>query len=262
LQVEQNIYGLLNPIIEIAKKASFEVLKIYNGGSFGITEKEDGSPLTAADTLASKIICEGISKINNYPIISEENVEIPFAIRSKYNYFWLIDPIDGTKEFIKKNGEFTINIALIEKDEAVLGIVLAPVKNELYYAVKGCGAYFEKKGRVCKLQCGHFKIGDEGLRIPISMSYLNKETEDYIDNFKNHIKIARGAALKFMMIANNEADLYPRLAPTMEWDTAAPQIIIEEAGGQLINVETNERMKYNKVSLENPSFITLSTLYK
>jgi 3'(2'), 5'-bisphosphate nucleotidase len=259
LHADQNIYKLLNPLVEIAKKASSEVLKLYNTGEYNVVEKDDLSPLTSADIVANKIICEGISKLNNYPIISEENKEVPLEIRSEYNYFWLIDPIDGTKEFVKRNGEFTINIALVKKDEPILGIVLAPVKEELYYAVKGYGAYLEKNGKVCKLNCGQYKIDDEGLRIPVSMSYLNKETEDYISKYKNHVRIAKGAALKFMMVANNEADLYPRMAPTMEWDTAAPQIIIEEAGGELINFETNKKMKYNKTSLINPSFITKSS---
>jgi 3'(2'), 5'-bisphosphate nucleotidase len=244
--------------VEIAKMASREVVKVYRKGDYEVSEKDDESPLTTADLIANRIICDEIRKLVNYPIISEENAEIPYEIRSKYDYFWLIDPIDGTKEFIKRNGEFTINIALIKDSEPVLGVVLAPIKEEIYYAVKGYGAFLEKNNKTCRLKCSFYNKGSEGLRVPISMSNVNDLTKKYINNFNNPVTIPKGAALKFMMIANAEADFYPRKAPTMEWDTAAPQIIVEEAGGQVINYETMEKMRYNKTSLINPSFVTQS----
>jgi 3'(2'), 5'-bisphosphate nucleotidase len=220
--------------------------------------KYDESPLTTADLIANEIICNGLNTISSFPIVSEENIETPYEQRTSFEYFWLIDPIDGTKEFIKKNDQFTINIALVHKEEVIMGIVVAPAIQESYYAVKSHGAFLEKNGRKCRLSCSEYKPTDEGLRIPVSMSHINADTLQYLSQYNNPVQIPAGAALKFMMVASAQADLYPRLAPTMEWDTAAPQIIVEEAGGTLIDCNTGLPMKYNKKSLVNPGFITYS----
>jgi 3'(2'), 5'-bisphosphate nucleotidase len=255
-----NIFELLNPLIDIVNQASQSIMEVYDRNDFDIMSKYDDSPLTSADLLSNDIICKGIKSISDFPIISEENMEIPYDERIKYEYFWLIDPIDGTKEFIKKNDEFTINVALVHKDQAILGIVKAPAIGETYYAVKGFGAYLETSIEKTQLFCTEHDTKADGLRIPVSMSHINNSTLGFLSQFSNHIRIPSGAALKFMLIANGKADIYPRLAPTMEWDTAAPQIIVEEAGGTLINFDTGLSMRYNKQSLINPGFITYSKI--
>jgi 3'(2'), 5'-bisphosphate nucleotidase len=253
-----HLFELINPLLEITHQASEEILKIYNDQLFDVKIKSDDSPVTSADLASNDIICAGLKLLSDYPIISEEELEIPYSVRSKYEYFWLIDPLDGTKEFVKRNGQFAINIALIHHGKAVLGIVAVPFYHEVYYAIKGLGSFLEKNNQVCRLECGQFDEHKKNMIVPISMSYVNKETIEYIEKYNEPIKVSKGSALKFMMIANAQADVYPRLAPTMEWDTAAPQIIVEEAGGSLINIETNEPMGYNKLSLINPGFVTYS----
>lgn len=250
-------YSLIDPLLHIVKKASDTILQIYNQGQYDIKYKLDESPVTIADIAANEIICQGLKDLTpEYPVISEENMETPYEVRKNFEYLWLIDPLDGTKEFMKGNGQFTINVALIHHGKSILGIVMAPYENKIYYAVKGCGAFMEYKGNVCRLNCNNISLSDEGLRFPISLSHINKDTKDYISSFNSPVTMPRGSALKFMMIANAEADIYPRMAPTMEWDTAAPHIIVEEAGGQLLQAESLQVLKYNKESLVNPGFIT------
>jgi 3'(2'), 5'-bisphosphate nucleotidase len=254
-----DFFDLIDPLTSIAEQASAAIMHIYKKEDFGVQIKLDDSPVTLADIKANEIICDGLDKLHiQFPYISEENMEIPYETRSQYEYFWLIDPLDGTKEFMKRNGEFTINIALIHKDKPILGVVAAPALNEIYFAVKGCGAFMEKGNITCRLQCSSYSEDDENLRIPCSQSHINQDTRNFIAQYKNATMYPRGSALKFMMIANAEADLYPRLAPTMEWDTAAPQIIVEEAGGKVINYDTQLTMKYNKESLVNPGFVVYS----
>ncbi len=251
-----SFFTLINPVLEVVKEASNEILRIYNEEAYHIKIKKDDSPVTTADLMANEIICKGLKQLSIYPIISEEYLEVPYEERAKYDYFWLIDPLDGTKEFINRNGQFTINIALVHNQSPILGIVAVPFFNEVYYAVKGCGAFLEKNDKVCRMQCRDFDQNKVNMDIPVSMSHINHDTRSFIEQFNDPNIISRGSALKFMMIANGEADIYPRMAPTMEWDTAAPQIIVEEAGGSLIDYSTNQTMLYNKESLINPGFIT------
>ena len=262
-------------VINIALKASIAVMEIYKK-DFVIEYKDDKSPLTEADKTAHKIIVDGLSKISPFPILSEEGKNIPYEERKDWEYYWLIDPIDGTKEFIKKNDEFTINIALIDKDTPALGVVVAPAINELYYAKKGEGAYKlimndeflimneEDLQNAQKLPLinSKFKIQHSTLKIVASKSHLNKQTQEFINNLKlktqNSKLISKGSSLKLLMVAEGSADIYPRLAPTMEWDTAAADAIVRESGKmtyQYIDNLESEPLKYNKENLLNPWFV-------
>ncbi|SHO80610.1 3'(2'),5'-bisphosphate nucleotidase [hydrothermal vent metagenome] len=242
----------LKEIENIAIKAGQKVMEIYNQ-DFEVEYKDDKSPLTIADIKANKIICQTlISLYPNIPILSEENKKIEYQDRVDWEYYWSIDPIDGTKEFIKKNGEFTINIALIYKDTPVLGVVYAPVLEDLYSAKKGKGAF--KNG--IKLP---IKRDDNNLVVVASKSHLSKETEEYINNLplngKKLIKISKGSSLKLCMVAEGVADIYPRLAPTMEWDTSAADAIVRESGKMCYDFYLNKSMLYNKENLLNPWFV-------
>lgn len=247
---------LKNDLLEIARKAGEAIIEIYNTGDFSVEAKADDSPLTIADKTANSIICDGLQKLSKqFPIISEENKQVAFAERCNYDYYWLVDPLDGTKEFIKKNGEFTVNIALIKDQNVVMGIVYAPVLNEMYWAVKGEGAYLEIDGEMQKLNSNKFTTSDEGLRVVCSRSHLNEETQAFVDELQKPELVAKGSSLKFLILAKGDAELYPRIAPTMEWDTAAAQIILEEAGGSVKIYGTDDPVIYNKENLLNPYFI-------
>jgi 3'(2'), 5'-bisphosphate nucleotidase len=265
-------------VINIALKAGSAVMQIYRK-DFTVEYKDDKSPLTEADKRAHKIIVDGLSKISPFPTLSEEGKNIPYEERKKWQYYWLIDPIDGTKEFIKKNDEFTINIALIHKDTPVLGVVLAPAINELYYAKKeegafklmmddGCWMLDEKdlqKAQKLPLNNSISNTENSTLTIVASKSHLNQETQEFIDNLTSNTEhstfISKGSSLKLLMVAEGSADLYPRLAPTMEWDTAAADAVVREAGkmtyeyNQQFNIQNSSPLKYNKEDLLNPWFI-------
>jgi 3'(2'), 5'-bisphosphate nucleotidase len=253
---------LLGPLKKIALKAGMAIMDIYKDESrFDVEQKSDDSPLTAADKKSNELICDGIELLApKYPIISEENKEVEYEKRKSYNRYWLIDPLDGTKEFIKRNGEFTVNIALVEDQKTILGVVYAPVLEEMYWAIKSEGAFLENKGNIKKIQSRSIKLSDKNLRIVCSRSHLNDETQTYINQFTEPEKVSIGSSLKFLIIAKGEADIYPRLAPTMEWDTAAAQIILEEAGGKVLESESRLGLKYNKANLRNPHFIAFGAV--
>lgn len=244
-------------VVKIAEKAGEEIINIYNNSEDQEIEfKSDQSPLTIADRNANRIISDGLKKLDiQFPIISEENENVDFEIRKNYDYYWLVDPLDGTKEFIKRNGEFTVNIALIHHGESILGVVYAPYLNEMFWAAKGEGAFLIKNGKSKKLHASTFEFQDTDLKIVCSRSHLNDATKTFVEKFDHPDLVAKGSSLKFTIIAKGEAHLYPRLAPTMEWDTAAAQIVLEEAGGKVLNAETKEPLRYNKKELLNPHFI-------
>jgi 3'(2'), 5'-bisphosphate nucleotidase len=250
---------LIAPIKVIARQAGAAIMDIYeSGNNFQINHKPDDSPVTQADHAANRIICEGLENLSvKYPIISEENLEATFSERENYRHCWLVDPLDGTKEFIKHNGEFTVNIALLHDGEAILGVMYAPATGELHWAQRGVGAFAEKNGIQRRLRVSEFELADEALRIAVSSSHINQATLDFVARFDHPILVRRGSALKFMLLAAGEVEIYPRLGPTMEWDTAAPQIIIEEAGGQVLDANTLMPLMYNKPSLGNPPFLAL-----
>jgi len=245
----------IEDIVLIAKSAGDAIMEIYNR-DFQIDYKDDKSPLTEADTKSNEIICDALAKAYpEIPLLSEENKAVPYEERKDWEYFWLIDPIDGTKEFIKKNGEFTVNIALIHKDTPVLGVVYAPVLKDMYKAKKGEGAF--KNGQKLPLKTN--ATPDEAITIVASKSHLTEKTQKFIDNLTSNIQhstfISKGSSLKLVMVAEGEADIYPRLSPTMEWDTAAADAVVRESGKMTYQFEEDIPMVYNKENLLNPWFI-------
>lgn len=243
----------IETIVAIAKNAGDEIMKIYKK-DFSVVYKDDKSPLTEADTKSNEIICKVLEELYpTIPILSEENKAALYEERKIWEYFWLIDPIDGTKEFIKKNGEFTVNIALVFKNEPVLGVVYAPAMNDMYYAKKGDGAFKNNQ----KLPLFDNKTPKEKLYVVASKSHLSVETQSYIDALETKTveQVSKGSSLKLCMVATGEADVYPRLAPTMEWDTAAADAIVRESGKMTYQFETHSPVVYNKENLLNPWFI-------
>ena len=252
-----NLISYQEPLQSIVERASEAILAIYNDpDQFNVEQKKDKSPLTAADKAANDIICAGLKELaGEYPIISEENKTIEYAVRKDYEYCWMVDPLDGTKEFIKRNGEFTINIALLKSNAPILGIIHIPVSGKTYFGSLGNGSFILNGNQKIPIQCRKFDSAEENLDIICSRSHLSGPTKDYIDQFKNPVLKSRGSSLKFLEIAEGNADIYPRIAPTMEWDTAAAHIILEEAGGHLIEFATGTPLRYNKENLLNPDFI-------
>lgn len=249
-----------NDLLSLAKEAALlgsgKILEVYHSDDMEISEKSDTSPLTKADQAAHHAIVSVLTK-SKLPILSEEGKSIPFEERSNWDYFWMVDPLDGTKEFIKRNGEFTVNIALIHRNAPVLGVVLIPVSGEGYAAVKGEGAHQFKGETANPIQVGKFKINQTALRVVASRSHMSPETKSFIDSLDQPQLLSKGSSLKLLMVATGEADLYPRYAPTMEWDTAAAQIIVEEAGGKVQIYETQQPVQYNKPDLLNPWFLVI-----
>ena len=243
----------LEQIVDIAQKAGNKIMEIYKR-DFTIEYKDDKSPLTEADLAANEIICSNLEKLYpNIPIMSEENKQVDYEIRKEWNYYWCIDPIDGTKEFIKKNDEFTVNIALIYKNHPVLGVVYAPAIGEMYKAKQGEGAFKNNK----KLPLYINNEPKEKLMVVASKSHLSEETQKFIDALETQEvqQVSKGSSLKLCMIAEGSADIYPRLAPTMEWDTAAADAVVREAGKMTYQFKDREPVIYNKENLLNPWFI-------
>ncbi len=248
---------LLKPVLWQASNA---VMNIYNQQSFTSSQKADLSPITEADLISHNILTKAISLLDpSIPIISEENKSFKDISRSEH--YWVIDPLDGTKEFIAKNGEFTINVALVKDKNPVMGLVMVPVFAQLYHAIYGHGAFCEDKfANKKKITAAYFDEEQKSLNILCSRSHLNQETEDYINRFKDPTIIKKGGSMKFMDIARGSAHIYPRFGPTMEWDTCAPQIIVEEAGGSLIDQTTNQRMEYGKAKFLNNYFVVYAQI--
>lgn len=245
---------LLNSIESLAIKAGTEILKIYDSSDFGIKIKEDDSPLTKADLAAHNVIVKGLSEMTpDIPILSEESADVDFKIRSLWKKYWLVDPLDGTKEFIKRNGEFTVNIALIENSQPTLSVVYVPVTGVAYTAAKGYGAFKNIKGQRTQI-----KTHKPARNVPIvvgSRSHASPDVESYLNKLGSHEMTPMGSSLKFCLIAEGHADLYPRLGLTSEWDTAAAQCIVEQAGGRVVTLD-NKALQYNtKDSLLNPHFM-------
>jgi 3'(2'), 5'-bisphosphate nucleotidase len=250
----------INDIIEIAKQAGKETLKIYER-DFNIEYKESTyegegkSPLTEADMASHNLIINQLTKLYpDIPILSEESKAIPYEIRKTWKYFWLIDPLDGTKEFIKKNGEFTINIALIHNNKPILGVVYVPVKDILYYADENGSFKQEKNNEPIKLEPK--ETNNDKLNIVASRSHFNKETKEYIESLgKEYELVSAGSSIKLCLVAEGKADIYPRLGPTMEWDTAAAHAVVNGIGKKVLIYNKEEELNYNKENLLNPWFI-------
>lgn len=238
---------MIQQVIEIAKEASIEIMSIYNSNDFEIDIKSDDSPVTKADMIANEIIVDRLKAISDYPILTEES-PIDYEIRKNWDKYWLVDPLDGTKDFIAKNDGFTVNIALIENHKPILGVVYIPVSNDVYYAELGKGAF--KNGD---------KIFNNSSRVKLIGADSNFHSTQAINDFflKHNIKDIRkyGSSIKICKLAEGEIDVYPRLNSTKEWDTAASHIIANEAGCKLMDVEINEELVYNKKNIRNNFFI-------
>lgn len=250
----------INKIVQIAKNAGAAIMEIY-AQDFEVFTKNDKSPLTEADKIANQIILDGLLALYpKIPYISEEVKEKDFSERKLWDKCWLIDPLDGTKEFIKKNGEFTVNIALIEDGVPTLGVVYVPAQDVTYFAQKGLGA-FKQVGSDTPQKIenkAHYSSLDKFV-VVASRSHLSQEVVDFVEEEKSKGKevdfLSSGSSLKFCLVAEGKAHVYPRLAPTMEWDTAAAHAVCLEAGKNVYIHNSKEPLKYNKENLLNPWFV-------
>lgn len=263
-------------LLAIAIRASIdagkEILDVYKN-DFDVQYKEDQSPLTQADQAAHKVISKYLEE-TGFPVLSEEGRHLPYAERKNWEKLWIVDPLDGTKEFIKRNGEFTVNIALIENTRPKMGVVFCPTLNMLYFAGEIAGGSFkavlqddwiEKSPNVDFIiqSAVQLPMADhrDHFTVVASRSHLNDETKSFVSNIEKQVgKIqftSKGSSLKLCMVAEGKADLYPRFAPTSEWDTAAGQAVVEYSGGKVILPDTGETMRYNKADLLNPWFLVM-----
>tara|TARA_B100000686_G_scaffold89494_1_gene96228 strand:- start:893 stop:1687 length:795 start_codon:yes stop_codon:yes gene_type:complete len=255
---------LLLDVCNVAIEAGNEILNFYNH-EIEVTHKEDLSPLTKADLASNKIILESLNKLNsNIPILSEESL-VDWSIRKNWKKYWLVDPLDGTKEFIKKNGEFTVNIALIEDNHPILGVVYVPAKSLLYLAEKDKGSFKTNTKDKLKNFEGIQKILVSSqmnrARVIGSRSHSNATFDNWVkEKFPNAEIVQAGSSLKFCLIAEGEADIYPRFGPTSEWDIAAGHILVNEAGGKIRTFQ-NDSISYNtKENIINPEFYVIGNI--
>jgi 3'(2'), 5'-bisphosphate nucleotidase len=283
------IVSCLFTALRAAEKAGEAIMEIY-GSSFRVEFKDDRSPLTLADKSSHEIIAgrlrQGPAGRGELPVLSEEGREIPFEERSRWGHFWLVDPLDGTKEFIKRNGEFTVNIALIRKQAPIVGVIYVPVKEIFYFAAEGIGA---RKMDTASFSCLELDSGDldrtldavlrnsvslpieareeqhasglrkTGLTVAGSRSHSSDAFQDFLEEMKRQYGevefISAGSSLKFCLVAEGRADVYPRFGPTMEWDSAAGQCIVEQAGGRVVSMDDGLPLGYNKRDLRNAFFV-------
>lgn len=247
-------------IIEIARKAGSAILDVYNT-DFSVEVKEDQSPLTEADKRANAVIVEGLSRLfPEIPVISEETRTVAYEVRRHWDSFWLVDPLDGTKEFVKRNGEFTVNIALVKSGAPILGVVFQPVGNHLYWAAQGRGAWKSTNGEAAvQLNGGAHFSGKVEVTVVASRSHLTSEVTAFVEELEAAGKkvefISAGSSLKLCLVAEGRADVYPRFGPTMEWDTAAAHAVALEAGRRVVEYGNGRTLLYNKENLLNPFFI-------
>ena len=248
-----NDIHLTNQIINLIRNANKAIMEIYHNTDKKVITKKNNTPLTQADLASNKILTQGLENIfPNIPIVSEEN-EDSLSIPQKYNIFWLIDPLDGTKEFINRNDEFTSNVALIENNKTRLGFVGVPCKELIYYGGKNFGSKsIDKFNKISNLK---YHSKNKICRVIASKSHLNNKTKEFIKNIDIPTELIQaGSSLKFIKIAEGSADVYPRLAPTSEWDTAAAQAILEGAGGTVTQLNGADII-YGKLNILNPFFI-------
>lgn len=260
---------IFNIAITAAIEGGKKIMEIYNDNDFQVENKEDDSPLTIADKKTNDIINDYLLP-TGIPIISEENKQLDFSERKNWSNCWIVDPLDGTKEFIKKNGEFTVNIAFIKNNKPVFGVIYVPAKNELYF-----GDVLNKKSFKGVINGGKFEFRQsdfreiypasvgEKIKVVGSRSHMNQETLDFIEALKIKYNkeveiVSKGSSLKFCLVAEGKADVYPRYAPTMEWDTAAGQAICNAVGLEVIDKQTGNSMEYNRENLLNNYFLVSS----
>lgn len=245
---------LLPEVCALAHEAGQRILEIY-ATDFSVTDKDDASPLTAADMAAHHAIVAGLARLTpGIPVLSEESADIPYTERASWQDYWLIDPLDGTREFIKRNGEFTVNIALIHAQTPVLGVVQVPVSGLCYFACAGGGAFKQLPGAAP--QAIHVRpLGDGPVIVAGSRSHRGESLDKFLERLGAHEIISMGSALKSCLVAEGKADIYPRLGLTSEWDTAAAHCVVVEAGGTVTDTQM-QALRYNtKDSLLNPHFL-------
>jgi 3'(2'), 5'-bisphosphate nucleotidase len=243
----------INKIIEIAKSAGDAIMRIYQTDSFEVEMKSDNSPLTRADKASHEVIAKGLSNLYpDIPILSEEGKSIPFETRKNWGHFWLVDPLDGTKEFIKKNGEFTVNIAFIKNAVPIAGVIYVPAQEVMYYGVVGKGAY-KKIGEQAPDEITVSQNLEAGLIAVKSRSHSSEDEEKFFANYNIIDTISVGSSLKFCMVAEGKAQIYYRNGPTWEWDTGAGHAIVSASGGKVSGI--GQELNYNKESLLNSSFL-------
>src|SRR5450755_1740618 len=252
----RNLPALAESLLPIAESAGAAIMRIYDSG-FTVQRKDDNSPLTVADLESQRVIMEGLKRITpEIPILSEESAAAPWTERQSWRELWVVDPLDGTREFVKRNGEFTINIALVRQHEPVLGVVAAPALGLLYWGASGMGAFSHNRGErevAIKVSAPH-----SPLRIVGSRSHPSAATADYLARLGAHAMTGIGSSLKFCLVAAGKADLYPRFGPTSEWDTAAGQALLEAAGGHVTRLD-GHRLRYNcRESVINGDFLAFS----
>jgi 3'(2'), 5'-bisphosphate nucleotidase len=248
-----NLESLCHECVSIARQAGEKILDIYNS-EYSIEHKDDKSPLTDADMASHHAIVDALKALTpDIPVLSEESAKLPFAERQQWHTYWLVDPLDGTREFIKRNGEFTVNIALIKNHKSVIGVIHVPVLNVDYYAWSDGGSYkIEQGGAAVAIKVK--KLDGSKLTVAGSRSHGSEEMQRYMEKLGDVDAISMGSSLKFCLVAEGRADLYPRLGLTSEWDTAAAQCIVEQAGGFVTKTDMSP-LEYNtKDSLLNPFF--------
>ncbi len=268
-----NDMNLLQTSIAAALKAGEEIIDVYNNEDFGVEMKSDNSPLTNADKRAHAVIIKALEK-TGYPVLSEEGKNIDFEERKQWETFWMVDPLDGTKEFVKRNDEFTVNIALITQNTPVLGVIYVPVLSELYFASETTGA---KKIKIPASEAGLAKNMDalvsnakslsckntgKDIMVVASRSHFSEDTENFVNTLKKKYNVidfvSKGSSLKLCLVAEGIADIYPRFAPTMEWDIAAGHAILKHSGSIITQQDGKTPVVYNKQDLLNPWFIVRS----
>jgi 3'(2'), 5'-bisphosphate nucleotidase len=250
-QTNQDV--LIKQLLAIARAAGDAIMSVYVEGALNIQRKEDASPVTEADLAAHRVLASQLRPLlPDCPVVSEED-SASQAYRKDKGQFWLIDPLDGTKEFIARNDEFTVNIALIAESRSVLGVVYAPAIDALYWGGPGLGAWRCVRGKTAEIKVSVSSARDV-CRVVASKSHLNETTQSFIDRLGLVSLVQAGSSLKFCRVAEGEADIYPRLAPTCEWDTAAAQAVLEGAGGMVLDLD-GKPLQYGKPDVLNPSFI-------
>jgi 3'(2'), 5'-bisphosphate nucleotidase len=240
----------------IVARAGAAIMRVYEAG-FTVQHKVDNSPLTLADLESQRIIIEGLAEMTpGIPILAEESAQAPWGERQSWRELWVVDPLDGTREFVKRNGEFTVNIALVREHEPVLGVVSAPAQGLLYWGASGVGAFSHHRGAAqIPIQVS---APQNPLRVVGSRSHASAETAAYLTRLGPHVMTGIGSSLKFCLVAAGEADLYPRFGPTSEWDTAAGQALLEAAGGHVTRLD-GHRLRYNcRESVINGDFLAFS----
>ena len=252
----RDLHALGLNLMPIVARACAAIMRVYGAG-FAVQRKQDNSPLTLADLESQRVILEGLAEVTpGVPVLSEESAQAPWNERRTWGELWVVDPLDGTREFVKRNGEFTVNIALVVEHEPVLGVVAAPALGLLYWGAAGVGA-FSRHDKSSQIPI-HVSAPQHPLRVVGSRSHASPATASYLARLAPHVMAGIGSSLKFCLLAEGKADLYPRFGPTSEWDTAAGQALLEAAGGHVTRLD-GHRLRYNcRESVINGDFLAFS----